>query len=829
MSVRNNHVVRVTVLGLAGITVDRSKCRDKVMSTVAPAQPTQMKSIVAFSRNSIIKGMTTQSKPLTRSPSDDIVVGQQGKIQDDETATNTTNTADRPQRHVAVWSSDTGILGSVVTFEANLQSVGDQRFAPMSFDLMIALTEDDDKEHKIALPFGVASLAISGGECKNGRPVQLDLPVLSLAAARPPANKAVGWKGGFSGYPMIAISPLPKEMPTKRTALQRLFQRQKKPKVPNEAVRQAFASAYSMDPNGDAILRVSLEVYERGSELEKAFFLGGDFLSRNSVVVSQKQLTPKEATNDDQIDQSTPKPSNDAPPVKDDSTHPVDDESIGTPNSQDYTFDDTFDDTFDGTYDGTFDDTYEGDTEGHSVGSGTYATNEDKLGFFAWDNAEGKEKDNDEDTYTLSFEKKVEATTAETEEPEGVSPIEIDFFGRKLQIPMCASLPMMKGNLDENDSVISRDTKGRLNQLMNDIRDDLTHVTADIFGRSYKIPVCSAVKGRDEYDDEYTLYTDRDTLNAAEKEGARYFSWIDKVCRRPKVYAGSPLDQSHPTRSEQQGKSDGDNVLESKDVMKPASAGSKGSNSQAEATKTIPPPPASAAKDWLVSSQMPGKNQQDASRGQTDSSPRGIHDFPSGSTRALARQPALPKKPAPLGKSFSEFFGFTHHQGERDPPAKSESLQADVPPVICPADDASVGDLTANTHEMNIASETKILERYQKKFQEQEIRERENAGSTRLMIPVPIAFGGDGICLGSTHVASTSGPTRVTSGGSNSMIESKTRTNENYFAEYDDYSIAAPSVAETKQGRDPPPTDDDVNDIAVASHPIEMTITGYHV
>jgi hypothetical protein len=783
-----------------------------------------MKSIVAFSRNSIIKGMTAQSKALTRSPSDDIVVGQQGKFQDDETATNTTSTADRPQRHVAVWSSDAGVLGSVVTFEANLQSIGMQRFAPMSFDLTIALAEDDDKDHTIALPFGVATLAVSGGECKNGRPVQLDLPVLSLAAARPPANnKAAGWKGGFSGYPMIAISPRPKELPTKRTALQRLFQRQKKPKVPNEGARQAFAGAYSVDPNGDAILRVSLEVYERGSELEKAFFLGGDFLSRNSVVVSQKQQTPKEAKSDNQDGENTAKPSNDSSTVDDDSTLPIDDATTGTPNSQDYTFDDTVDDTFDGTHDGTFDDTYEGDTEDQSVGSGTYATNEDKLGFFAWDNAEGEEndQDNDEDTYTLSFEKKVEAKTPEVEESDGVSPIEIDFFGRKLQIPMCASLPIMEGNLDGNESVISRETKGRLNQFMNDIRDDLTHVTADIFGRSYKIPVCSAVKDADEDEDEYTLFTERDTLNATEQEGAKDFSWTDKVCRRPRAYGGSPCDKSGVKRSEQQGRSDGDNGLESK----PIRAGSKDPNAQAEATTAIPP---SATKDMHFSSQMPSRNQPGSSRGHTDASPRGIHDFPSGTARALTLQPALPKNPSPLGKSFSDFFGFTHTQGDREPPAKSESLQADVPPVICPADDASVGDLTANTHEMNIASETKLLELYQKKFQEQELRQRDNAGSTRLMIPVPIAFGGDGMCLGSTHVGSTSGPIRVTSGGSNSMIDNKARTNENYFAEYDDYSIAAPSSPGTKQGRDPPPTNVDPNDVAVALSPIEMTITGFH-
>lgn len=811
MAVRNNHVVRVTVLGLAGITVDRMKCRDKVKLPSAPASPSHMRSLVAFSRNSIIKAMTTQSKPLTRSPSDDIVVAQQGKIQDDEsatnttgTATNTTGTADQPQRHVAVWATETGTIGSVVTFEANLQSIGNQRFAPMSFDLTIALAEDDDKDHKIALPFAVATLAITGSECKNGRSLQLDLPVVCLASASPPTGKAAGKKGGFSGYPMIAISPRPKEMPTKRTALQRFFQRHKKPKVPTEAVCQAFAGAYSVDPNGDAILRVAIEVYEKGSELEKTL-LRGDSTIENSL----KQKPVKGEPSERVVDQNNTEPPDRSPAVEGDSNIPIDNDTIGSRNSHD--------ETYDSTYDGTFEGTYEGDTEDQSAGSGTYATNEDKLGFFAWNNAEGKSKD--DDSYTLSFEKKVEVKAPEVEEPDGIDPMEIDFFGRKIQIPMCASLPIMREQLDENGSVISRETKGRLNQLVNDFRDDLTHVTADIFGRNYNIPVCSAIKALDEYDDDYTMFTERDTIGAG--EGDTDYSWTDHVCRRPQIYSGSPLNHCGAMRKA----AAADKETEGKEGMNPVSAHDKAAVSHEEATKTIPLPPASA-KDWVLSSRAPVKKHHGSSRGHTDSSPRGIHDFPPA-TPALARQPALPKKLSPVGKSISDFFGFTHPQGEREAPAKYEISRPDVPPVICPDDGASVGDLTANTHEMNIASEMNILERYRKKFHEQEVRERDGkAGSGRVLMSVPIAFGGAGMCLGSTTIGSASSPIRVTSAASNSIVESKNRANENYFQEYDDYSIAAPGA---RQGRDPPPTDDDVNDLAVSFNPIEMTITGYHV
>jgi hypothetical protein len=78
-----------------------------------------------------------------------------------ETATHTTGTSDRPQRHVAVWASDTSTLGSVVTFEANLPSVENQSSSPIVFDLTIALVEDDGQDHTIALPFGVTTLGIS--------------------------------------------------------------------------------------------------------------------------------------------------------------------------------------------------------------------------------------------------------------------------------------------------------------------------------------------------------------------------------------------------------------------------------------------------------------------------------------------------------------------------------------------------------------------------------------------------------------------------------------------------------------------------------------------
>jgi hypothetical protein len=64
------HIVRVTVLSLAGVTVDQSKCKE--ISKDSPALPSRMRSVMALSRNSASRGTITLSEPLVRSPFDDI-------------------------------------------------------------------------------------------------------------------------------------------------------------------------------------------------------------------------------------------------------------------------------------------------------------------------------------------------------------------------------------------------------------------------------------------------------------------------------------------------------------------------------------------------------------------------------------------------------------------------------------------------------------------------------------------------------------------------------------------------------------------------------------
>lgn len=820
LGAKSTHVVRLTVLGLAGVTVDRLKCRDKVVGklnkSIAPAEPFNMKAVVAFSRNSNIKGLSALSKRLARSPSDDIVVGQQGELQepDDETDTDTTGTLDRPQRHVAVWASDSSALGSVVTFEANLKATGQARFAPKSFDLTIALAEDDNSEHKFALPFGVSTLAISGEECKAGKPIKLDLPVLSLAAANPLNKDSADKKKGLGEYPMIAISPKPDNLPKKRTALQRLFKRHQKAKVPTELTRSAFASAYSMDANGDAILRVSMEVFEKGSDLEKAL-AARRLLGDHSVSTTSNHRSVAKEVSEVPFDERARKCSLTGAPSDEDDTLFTNEDTLrsreeGTlDGTYDGTYDGTFDGTYDGTYEGTFDGTYDGtfdgtydgtydgtfegthgstydgtyddiyadleDDDDDSEGSETYATNEDTVGFFAWHRTESKEAD----SYTLSFEKAEEREkpmVQDDEIAEEIDPVEIDFFGRKIQIPFCGSLPLMNTHRkNESGSIVSRETKGRLDRLVHDIQDDMTHVTADFFGKSYSIPVCAAIRGND--DDDLTFLSAGDTM-------------MDTETR-----ADLDMNQTFSTLS--------DRGNHQANPSTPIKTPKRQTN-----RKERPLTPASA-KDWLLSpNSSDGKKKKATTEAGTDTSPTAIRDFPPPATKK--------KQPEPegmLGKSFSNFFNFTS-AATQSAAVKYEPYQAEVPPLIIPDEDASVGDLTANTHEMNIASEAEILERYRKKFHAQSKTTRKQSRS--MLIPVPIAFGGTGMCPG-VSVPSASSPIRVTSGCSNSLLEAGVVTrNENYFAEYDEFSLAPPRGAKPK-----------VDEASPEYKPIEMTITGY--
>jgi hypothetical protein len=791
-----------------------------------------MKAIVAFSRNSYIKGMTALSKRLTKSPANDVVVGQAG-VPDDETASNTTGSSNSRQRNVAVWtSSDKNTLGSVVKFEANLASSGKGKAVPRSFELIVALAEDNDNEHKVALPLGVASLAISGDECRNGKSLKLDLPVLGLSAAAP--LKGRNGKGIYD-YPMIAISRKPKDLPRKRTALHRLFHRQRKTKLPSQLSRGAFARVYSMDSTGDAVLRIALEVYEKGSQLEKTFVSrrmnGEASISTNSLVRSPPRPS-RVSTGVVPFDERTRKPSVEVPSdeeatlksarSQEDTIHSKG-TSVDASTMQDTKEDITFDATFEGTLDENTteegyreDHTYDGD-HGSDAESDTFIANDDNVGFFTWNNPdEEKERNQDEeDDYTLSFEPKEGRELNETEEAEDeVSSIEFELFGRRIHIPFCASLPLMSRSGGDADSVtVSTKEKGDLLDIVNDIRDEMTFVTADFFGRSYRVPLCSALKPRDD-DDTLTLQTERDTRVHSKRDIPVLCT--DKICQpAPSSHDEVDVNETFSTVSETDGNDIEKGPTTVKDIL--------------NAKENVPSSPEKARE---TREQETPTNQKHSPEIRTDSSPTGIHDFPgakrSASGAADARESATSKKNGSVSRALVDLF-FKKEALQSRVNVTYEPYEHEYPQVIMPGDDTSVGELTANTHELNIASEAKILEHYKQKFHAEA---KKTKSPSRVAIPVPVAFGGDGMC-GGVSVKVTSSPIRVASGGSNSLMDFQRQRpkNENYFAEYDDFSLLPPSKAALTKGQPaamsatPGPVSDSENS-PLSYEPIEMTITG---
>eukprot|EP00548_Thalassiothrix_antarctica_P021113 CAMPEP_0194195954 /NCGR_PEP_ID=MMETSP0154-20130528/76407_1 /TAXON_ID=1049557 /ORGANISM="Thalassiothrix antarctica, Strain L6-D1" /LENGTH=724 /DNA_ID=CAMNT_0038920517 /DNA_START=94 /DNA_END=2269 /DNA_ORIENTATION=- len=247
-----------------------------------------MKAVVAFSSAddwTTMEGITELSKNLLPSPL--LPSYNQSVI--------TTTT-----RHVAIWAaSDTASpIGSVVTFETNLTP--EEEISKL-FGLTIAFSEEDNEhKHKVALPFGIATLSIKGDECKGGKIVTIDLPVSNLVASKNEEtktseegnnNEKTSTKNEKlpSSYPtMIAIPSrtitTTKEKTSKDAktstnttkeqgiSFQELFQIEPMVYLPLEQQRKEFENAYQMDSKtGEAILRVSMEVYEKGSDLEKIF------------------------------------------------------------------------------------------------------------------------------------------------------------------------------------------------------------------------------------------------------------------------------------------------------------------------------------------------------------------------------------------------------------------------------------------------------------------------------------------------------------------------------------------------------------------------------
>ena len=365
---QRKHIVRVKVLGLAGVTVRNDslegkpstkggmkRAQKKRNKAVLPP-PSSLKAVVAFSRNQKVKGTSPPSLALARSPTTPIVLTGRQANMTPERSTKTgmdkdTNIAKQSysskpfERYIAVWEDAPLLADRDTVFETTLHkamntitakntddikkqngkddslgkhdehsmsgsTVTSTAFAPKSFDVTIALGDENYK--RAAFSIGVATLAIAGNECvTTKKPKVVDLPILSLEQAKPfVGGKVKPW------LPVIAMknaanvegdtSQVEEESEKseyfsstdgeeantstkkKNKGLKRFFRKKKKSDKPitqknenesstdsiknlmtNAEEKVAFMERYGIDPS-DAVLRVSIEVCEKGSELQKA-------------------------------------------------------------------------------------------------------------------------------------------------------------------------------------------------------------------------------------------------------------------------------------------------------------------------------------------------------------------------------------------------------------------------------------------------------------------------------------------------------------------------------------------------------------------------------
>ncbi len=101
------------------------------------------------------------------------------------------------------------------------------------------------------------------------------------------------------------------------------------------------------------------------------------------------------------------------------------------------------------------------------------------------------------------------------------------------------------------------------------------------------------------------------------------------------------------------------------------------------------------------------------------------------------------------------------------------TYESEVPGMVIPGDVDSVGDLTAISHEF------KAKRKYSKKQEKK--------------IPLPVALGGSGLCSNIRVVDDVEDiPFELTHSSSTLGASVLSLSKENYFSEYDDYSIRRP-------------------------------------
>mmetsp|Transcript_11739 Transcript_11739/g.17997 ORF Transcript_11739/g.17997 Transcript_11739/m.17997 type:complete len:683 (-) Transcript_11739:159-2207(-) len=287
------YVIRATFLGVAGILANPTRHTDnerlQTDSSLNFPPPSKLRAVATISRTYKSGGKPSGlSNYLSKPPSSG---GGSSEI-------NSSNSAIDTERFVAVWNDDlteenTNLINTSneVAFEADLvpSKSPSSKFAPKMFCVTLGLVPDKEENETpnegggvspmVAIPIGFSNLTITGEETLNGRRKQLDLPLTSV-------NNLTGPFGVES--PLIKLTKdgadaiaMPNGEKTKKpkSLVKRMFKKGTKSanvagqlgRRTNDEERKLFLERFGVDQSGDAIVRVALEVFPRGSELEKTF------------------------------------------------------------------------------------------------------------------------------------------------------------------------------------------------------------------------------------------------------------------------------------------------------------------------------------------------------------------------------------------------------------------------------------------------------------------------------------------------------------------------------------------------------------------------------
>jgi hypothetical protein len=232
----SNYVVRVNVLGVAGIVVARKNCRDFTGNDRSPSPPEQIAAVVGISESGqeSIDNVTTFSGALIHAPN--MKVKNEGEVHDEG------------QRHIAVWASEHQgeSPGSVV--DSNMLKIKPN--GPNLFlDLNVALARSGEGIHHTAVVIGTASVEITKEMIRASNIRTIDLPV-----------HQVGKEGPLlvddSSRVILLRTASKQRNDIRKFCVEQLSDRKE------DRNKEDLASAYAIDPKGDSMIRIQVRVEE---------------------------------------------------------------------------------------------------------------------------------------------------------------------------------------------------------------------------------------------------------------------------------------------------------------------------------------------------------------------------------------------------------------------------------------------------------------------------------------------------------------------------------------------------------------------------------------